>query len=200
MPSLEKSKSLDGLRLFNEKADRLLSSKFWKTFLREGTGISIRFYRKGTITVTRRGPDQDEIEAFILTLRFFVQDNETSSFRNLADAYEILPISQEAKQEFSNARDALNSYLDSSLPFKVTLYGKTYTNREILEVFVYGGFAHANPEKKELFDKWMEIKIDKQTLTNALVDILIDIMRTIKYVKELNTKVIHEIEKQKNRE
>lgn len=72
------------------------------------------------------------------------------------------------------------------------------TNRRILEVFIYGGFAHANPEKKALFDKWMEIEIDKQTLTNAFVDILIDIMRIIKYVKELNTKVIYEIEKQKN--
>lgn len=94
----ENRKSADGLRLFNEKAERLFSSRFWKTFIREGTGISMRFFRNHTITVTRRGPDQDEIESFILTLRFFIQDNEISSFRNLAMAYETLPISQKAKK------------------------------------------------------------------------------------------------------
>lgn len=197
MPSVpEKIKSLDSLKLFNEKADKLFFSKFWKTFLRDGTGIDMMNLRDENLSVTRIGPDQEEIEVFVLTLRFFIQDNEISSFRNLAKVYEKLPISIDIKQKFLNARNALNSYLDSSFPFKVTLYGETYTNRRILDVFVYGGLAHAIPEKKKLFDKWMENGLDRQTLTNAFVDILIDIIDTIKSIKELNTRAIYEIDKQ----
>lgn len=193
-PFSEENKSLDSLKLFNEKSEKLFNSKFWKTYLRESTGISMRNLKDGMMTVTRQGPEQEEIEAFVLTMRFFIQPNEKSSFGNLVYTYKKLLISQEIKQEFSNAIHALNSYLDSSLPFRVTLYGETYTNRRIFETFIYGGLAHANPDKKKLFYKWMEIEIDKQTLTNAFVDVLIDIMGTIKFIWELNTKVICEIE------
>lgn len=53
--------------------------------------------------------------ARILTFRFIIQNNEKSSFHNLAKVYNKLPISQEKKDAYNNVRDVLINYLVESV-------------------------------------------------------------------------------------
>jgi len=143
--------------------------------------------------VTQKGPDRDAIEAFILTFRFFIQNNEGCSFGNIGETYNALDIPQELKDKYNEARNHLNDYLDTEMP-SIVINGEKITRRRLLDVFVYGGLAHANPEKKELFDAWMRIPFLSEYLQMSFVSILIDVVRVINYVYGVNEDVLKYLE------
>ena len=86
------------LKLFNEKADKLFNSEFIKKLCSKKCGFTL-FFKKG-ISGTLRGPNETSIEAFATTFRFFIQDNEPSSIRNLSKIYFRLKIPNCLKKEF----------------------------------------------------------------------------------------------------
>lgn len=81
--------SIKAIELYNEKAQKLLRSSIL-TKLQDGK-INLSITMDGGLindpTVVL--PDEEFIEAFLLTLRFFIQDNEPSSIRNLYDIYNL---------------------------------------------------------------------------------------------------------------
>jgi hypothetical protein len=184
------SYNIDALRLFNEKAEKLANCRFIKIVFGQKTGVELRGERGKPLEVIRRGPDDESIDSFVLTFRFFIQDNEKSSFRNIAKIYQALPISEEIKHRFSKARDVLNNFLESPPPIRYNIDNEVPNNRRILEVFVYGGLAHANPEKKKTYDRWTRNPETRALLINAFVTILATIMRIIEYVTQLNNEGI----------
>jgi len=124
-------------------------------------------------------------------LRFFIQDNERCSIRNVARIYEGLPISKENKKRFRTSRSNLNKFLDSELPVKVD--DETITLRGILEMFIYGDLAHANRKKRELLDQWMSYPLADVVVSNQFVFILEALMGFIAWVRSLNQEVIKEL-------
>jgi hypothetical protein len=164
---------LETLKSFNEKAETL---KKYKRFMESIHERKVEFKQSpetlGKGQVTFEGPDYESIAACVLTIRFFIQDNEAVSFRKMKfDVYDKLATSQKNKNDFNQIRNELNKYLDSDSPlgmsatnanpewilasdmnerFKELLNvsrdsgNKFTTNREILYLFVYGEFAHTN--------------------------------------------------------
>jgi hypothetical protein len=110
--------------------------------------------------------------------------------RNIAQVYEELPVIGQKKELFADARDKLNAFLDSASPF--TVNQKTATNRQILYLFVYGNLAHANPAKKQAFDRLVPVPIFGQLLWNHFVFILTDVVSCVLYIHGLNAEVIKE--------
>jgi len=184
----------EALRLFNEKADRLSQLGFTKRMLGKTIQVEISGERGKPIEIIRNGPNQEEIDAFVLTFRFFIQDNERSSLRNLAEIYEDLSISDDLKRQFSEARKAINDFLDKPPPIRIDFQGVSLTRRRILMVFIYGGLAHANQEKKIIYDKWMTMPPFGYILLNEFCVILAQVLRVIKYIADLNRQAIEEID------
>jgi len=182
------------LRLFNEKAEKLLASEFVK-YIREKKRLSVTISaRRGEEVKTERIlPDQNAIDAFVLTFRFFIQKREKSSFRHLSKTYEKLPTSQELKNKFLEARRTLNSFLDQGI--SITIGNETPSRRRLLNIFIYGGLAHADPEKKKIFDEWRKIPMVYHFVEAEFCSILEKVLRVILYVSDINTKAIHELEK-----
>jgi hypothetical protein len=88
------------LKFFNEKADKLRNSNFVKNAVAD-SGINLSWSEGQPAEVLRRGPNQENIDAFVLTLRFFLQDNERSSFRNLsAKIYSSPLVLDEHRRQF----------------------------------------------------------------------------------------------------
>ena len=114
MTDLEKGKK--ALLLFNEKAEKLHETRFMKK-LKETKKISVTLEaeRDAKVDVIEKGPDGDAIDAFVLTFRFFYQNNEVSSFGNLGALYDSLDIPPEFKEEYCVARKHLNEYLDAEI-------------------------------------------------------------------------------------
>ena len=128
------------LRRVIEKAEVLRRSRFVAQLV--SPGYRIEFVEGGT-RVTR--PDDEARDAFVLTLRFFLVQNEPTSFRALARLLDDPEVSNDWKRAFTLVRSAINEYL-------ATAYGEyeyegakhRFSNREILETFLYGGLVHAN--------------------------------------------------------
>ena len=179
------AKEIETLTLFNEKAQKLFNLSFVKKLVNSGYSFKYREEDKKLVGVIK-GPDDEAIDAFINTLRFFIQDNEPSSQRNIDGIYNNLNIPNDLKKDFKNARRATNKFLDSKSIF--TINGNNITNRKIFNVFIYGGISHSNHKKE--FDSWQKNFLLFTPLKNEFVTILSLVLNNIMYIKNVNLKVI----------
>ena len=180
------------LELFNEKAAKLSNSSFLK---RTVAGQTVRF--KGglgwPIEVVGSGPDQENIDAFVLTFRFFIQNNELCSFANLAKVYESSIISDVHRAAFQEVRQNLNTYLDSECVV-VEAHGID-TKRKVMEIFIFGGLSHANKSLKCYYDKWINDDRIRPLILLEFVLIIRTIWAAIDFVAGLNEEVLKSLPK-----
>ena len=186
---------INALNLFNEKAEKLRRCSFTKSVFEQERVMRLYYKEDGNLKGELEKPDEESIDAFVLTYRFFCQNNEMSSFENMEAVYEKLPISQQRKDSFKNARGQFNAWLDS-IP-SIEIENVILTRREILDIFIYGGLAHANKKKKEIFDQWMSDPLLSLFMTNEFVSILRKVMDFIIHIRNLNDEVIRELRKNK---
>jgi hypothetical protein len=135
---------------FSEKVNRLQSSSLLQFMTSKGWKVDWNFEadRPGDQALM---PQVEHLEAYILNLRFFVQDNEPTSLRNIAALYRTECKDAPLLERFMEVRDAINRELDRDLWFKFN--GETVTYRSIFQGMIYSRFAHTNKGKHDLFEK-----------------------------------------------
>ena len=194
----EVHKQITALQLFNEKAEKLRQSSFMKALSAGNSAVTVRSTWKddGTSEVKseRRGPSLEAIDAFALTFRFFIQDNERSSFRNIAAVYDAATIAQELKGRFKSGRDYVKKFLDSPNCLGISHNDVRPTNREVMDVFMYGGLAHANPEKYKRFKEWMAFPPTAHRFELCFTLIMANVVYVIMYIAGVNREAIKELE------
>lgn len=184
---------IEPLRLFNEKGTRLLNAPFSKYILEQKpVSVNIEANKGDVVSVTTKGPGSYDIDSFLLTFRFFIQNNERCSFGNISEVYNILEIPLEYKNRYEVARNDLNKYLDSET--STVINGESLTRRKILDVFMYGGYAHATLEKKNLYDEWMKLDVVRDVLHFRFINTLANVLYIIRFVANLNREVIKILE------
>jgi len=180
-------KDLKTLRLFNEKVDKLSEKGFIKNHKTFST--KIKWERDVGFTETSiDGPTDDEIESFALTLRFFCQDNEPCSLRNMSKIFQKIEGVADHKVRFDDARDKLNRYLDSEPQMRHSFNGKYVTNRNIFDTFMYGDLSHSM--KKEEHDFWSKIPPMYITLKSEFIVISNVFYGILLFLKAVNEEVI----------
>ncbi|MHA1215684.1 MAG: hypothetical protein ACTSPG_10320 [Candidatus Hodarchaeales archaeon] len=187
--------SIRALRLFNRKAERLKDSSFTDYINRRLNRASINYSIENGLSIERIGASQEEIEAFALTLRFFMQDNEPCSFHNMASHYDEIQMPQELHDCFTGLRDGLNSFLDNGESMVVE-NGNRIKFREVLETFIWGDLAHSNSDYEQKFSRWMVNSVQSVLLYLDFVYILSGFLQNIFAVQELNIKVIENYERE----
>jgi hypothetical protein len=140
------------LEIFVESVDELLSSDF-SSEIKAGVRVGLLAGPDGGIVTKCKGPRRDAIKAFLLTLRFFCQDNEPTSLRRMADRLSGLRVGEELKKKFLESRKNFNRSLDSTPHVPVHGVGAD-TKRDIFKAFLYGVFAHANPRHRKKVKHW----------------------------------------------
>jgi len=190
---MEIQKAIKALKLFNEKAQELKDSKYFHIIRSQQTGFTISANSTGEIYVLLKSPDIESTKSFVLTFRFFIQDNERCSIRNIAKIYGELNIPLDIKDKFKEARNTLHNFLSSNSLLK--LNNEPIKYEQILDVFFYGGLAHANEKKKEIFDRWMPDPIVSCILINEFNLILANIFNFILFTENLNNKIFEQIDK-----
>ncbi len=178
------------LKLFIEKADKLNNGKFVRRIVNDSGVVFSMGVGKPTIA-KRRGPDDENIEAFVLTFRFFIQDNESISLRRAKNIFHSDVASEEEKNSFVEARNHLNAYLDGDTMINVKGIIK---RRELMDVFIYGGLSHANDKKKKKYDEWMGNELLIPFLQNEFSVILYDVLNVILFVKDLCERVLKRVD------
>ncbi|MDP1571496.1 MAG: hypothetical protein Q8L86_15995 [Vicinamibacterales bacterium] len=138
------------LHRFIEKANRLQEVSFFSRSIPVGAGVE---FDSETRAWEQQfwGPDDEATEAVVLTLRFFIQDNEPISLRNMRALYERELPSHPLADSVEVACAGLNEWLDdrTSLSIAETRF---LTYRDVLEIFVYGAYAHMNERRRKQFE------------------------------------------------
>jgi len=103
------------------------------------------------------GPNHEQVAAFLLTFRQFIQKKDRCSFKYLANhTLDDPDISDEWKAEFKKLRESLNKFLcDHSSFMPIEFPNEPMVSRnEILKTYISGMYAHGEKGKKDLLNKW----------------------------------------------
>lgn len=203
------------LEVFNEKAETLQEfERLLETLNKTKVGFKESADHNYGEAILE-GPNKESVHACILNIRFFMQDNEKISVRNLSKIYERF--STPAKNDFNSIRQSLNDFLDSpsplsksisptaSLPeniddinndiFKIIDFINSsevifYTNREIFEAFIYGDLSHQTKreEYKRLSGAYGQFAVF------VFWNILRNFIQHMFDIKELNDRVLSELD------
>ncbi len=137
------------LETFNSKVDKLDQSAFIENA--QGGGALVDYQLDKGWDSVHVGPNEITTDATVLTLRFFLQNNESISLHNMAGLYQLLCVSTSLVNEFLGIRQEINNYLDASSG--LSIYDENeMTHREILELFLYGSQAHLNRDKADVYE------------------------------------------------
>lgn len=139
----------------------------------------MRFNPAGA-SISHNLPDEEELEAFLLTGRMFVQNNDPVSFGNMGKLVDDAGVSEGWKERVRNARTELNGYLDSLSNFNID--GKDRTHREIFNIFLYGGLAHTDPKLAPIYELWKSNPMGYPLVEQGFHRILSQIMYAATYL------------------
>jgi len=172
---------IKAMSLFIEKADKLRNSTFVKRITND-SGVNLSTTVGKPTIITRKGPDDENIDAFVLTFRFFIQDNEPISLRKIKNAFYSDLAKEDEKCNYDRARKELNQYLDGYTMFNIN---GMVTRRELMNVFIYGGLSHANTKKKEMYDGWMGNVMLAPFMQNEFSVIINEVLNFIVFIRNL---------------
>lgn len=184
--------AINKLNLFIEKVERLQSLSLVRTLLEKGSSLTISWTAEsGALSLAAKGPEAEQIEAFTLTMRLFMQDNDQISLRNMSMLYELLPVSAELKQYFAMHRANLNEALDRRC--MVNVNGDHPTCREVLETVLYGQLSHLKPAHRERYLAWVQVPMVSDIIWFEFVGVLILFLRTLAVLAEISRRALAEL-------
>ena len=140
------------LKHFLVRAEKLELSSFWRWLNARRSQSDIPRIIDGD-WLAHDGLSQDELEAFCLNMRFFIQPRDGFSIDQVGQIASQWPQTYQAHQAGVQAAIArLNSVLDARCLVQIDKTRAT-RNRDLFEVVFYGGIVHANPGKREQFER-----------------------------------------------
>ncbi|BCN93336.1 hypothetical protein THMIRHAM_11210 [Thiomicrorhabdus immobilis] len=171
--------NLESFKFFHGKATKLLNSTFAKE-MSKPTSVKIIWGENGHVLLDK-GPNQEHIDAYLLTFRFFIQNNEFISFNQMSFSFREKINDNELLNKFEEARSALNGFLDRKSNININ---RSLTHREIMETFIYGNLSHANKRRVE-YDSWMQDELIRELMRNEFRTIIGKVLIVIKRVDTL---------------
>jgi len=132
--------------------------------------------------------EEEEIDAFVLTYRLLTQNNDRLSLANLSKVYASDFMHPEAAANFQDARSSLNDTLDSAS--SISIEEGYFTVRTIVEVILYGGLAHSNEKKSEVFKSWSTNQAMSGMMWVEFIAAMREALRIFSYIRELNEAVL----------
>lgn len=179
------------LAIFNEKVERLVSLSFFTKS--KGSGAIAQFVRGSGWESVFVGPDEESIEALVLTLRLFMQNNDRISLQNMRTIYASVPDLSALSGECVAACDRLNRLLDLDSNLSIE-EGRQLSYREILEIFIYGTYAHVN-EGKRLVVEGIRTTPFFPLFQSCLVVAVVAIRQCLEILREINNRALAELQR-----
>lgn len=183
---------ISDLKLFNEKAAFLQNSSFADSMLRNQSGVLFSWKAGEKYESVIVGAEGESVDAMLLTLRMFLQNNDRISIGNIAKIYSQEQDLAAYRSKFDSIRHRINVFLDVSN--SISFFGKNYTNRETIDLCLYGSKGHSNREKEAELHSLMEAPIVWQVFLNQFNNAVAVLIKGIMAVAEINKDALIEIE------
>ena len=169
------------LKLFIDKAKKLEDSSFLKS-IQTDFRLDFKIEINKPMEIKSIRPQQESIDAFILTFRFFVQDKDNISLRKLKEIFDSTLVLESEREKFNSLRTELNYFL--SEPAQVQIKADKPTNREVMDTILYGELSHSDEEKKKRYDSWMDtMEIMQEAIWHRFIISIIKVTSTIQRIK-----------------
>lgn len=140
----------DDLILFVETAHKLEKSPFWQ-WASQSRGHSDMERIIAGEWLAHDGLGPESLDSFCLTLRLLIQDQDGISIRKIKALSTLWDSSYTTYREGIHlAIENLNCKLNERSLVQFRPPQKT-TNQDVFDIVFYGGIAHLNPGKRELF-------------------------------------------------
>jgi hypothetical protein len=186
--------AIETLEYFNEQVGRLAALSFTK-YLTEHSISTPNLLEGQDFSIDSAEPNLEATEAFVLTLRFFVQDNEPISIRNIARLYESLPVSDEIKALVQEVRSNLLHRLESFTP--LALEGQRLRYSEIFDTLLNGWLAHGRDKaKREKATRWKAHPRRFAYVRALFIMTLMDYVETLYWLRDFNEDAMAELRTQ----
>ena len=186
--------AIETLRVFVEKVERLQALSLVRTLVEKRSSVKFSWTAEsGALEMNLTGPDAEQVEAFVLTMRLFMQDNDRISIRRVSGLYENLPISEDLKRYFAMNRANLNQSLDRTC--MIAINGDHPTLREILETVLYGQLSHLTETHRQRYRAWVEAPLARGMIDFEFVGVLVLFLRTLAAMAEINRRAVAELER-----
>jgi hypothetical protein len=185
--------AIERLKLFVEKVERLQSLSLVGSLVERGSRLTFSWTAEsGALTLAAAGPEGEQVEAFVLTMRLFMQDNDQISLRNMARLYEGLPVAEELRKYFAMHRANLNQSLEARCMLSVN--GDHPTRREVLETVLYGQLSHLTPSLRERYLSWVQVPMAGAVIDFEFVGVLVLFLRTLGVMAEICRRALAELQ------
>jgi hypothetical protein len=172
------------LELFVEKADLLVNSSFGDSMLRSTSAFMLEADANGHVECVLVGAEGESVDAAFLTLRMFMQNNDRISLGNIGQIYASEPDLQHLRSEYERGRAAINQYLDSHNG--IDFFGHNYTNREALDLLMFGSKGHTNRDKEKRLKELTKSSIIGPMFLNQVNGITAILIGAISELANLN--------------
>jgi len=171
------------LATFNRKFERMTSYSF---FQHRKFSMRHHFANTTKIATTERDiPSDEQIDAVLLHLRFFVVKNEATSYFKIPAAYQALSLAPEIQTKFQAAYDKWTAW--RSAPSRIG----GYSNTEFFAHMIYGDRVHRNQKDHcDIYDEWMSHFLIKDFSVLGLCEAIIDITILVGAIRDVNIEVL----------
>lgn len=175
------------LELFVEKANKLRDFRFDEHVKIVGLGWKATRLEEDRWALDFGLPDVKERDAFLLTFRLFIQDNEPYSFKNIGKLSDDASLSSEFASELTKVLRAYSNYMNSQSGYTVKLFDGHPTREDMLKTALYGGLAHTNnPGLMQKFKDWSCDDIRANLLLQEFAAILVQMMVFIRHFADIS--------------
>ncbi|MCH6557378.1 MAG: hypothetical protein IH803_04075 [Nitrospirae bacterium] len=188
---MKRRNEIDTLRFFNEKVAVVEGLSFAAKAATQQVRAVVEWKRGKGWESIYVGPEWEPIHALVLTLRFFVQDNEAISLRKMAKLYGRLKIARATAGEFLALRKELNDFLDSTTSISIQ-EGRQLSHRDVFQLFLYGDLAHGTRKKRQTVQSFSRTPFFSIVQAD-FARTLIVFVRVLPELKRVNGRALREI-------
>ncbi len=118
-------------------------------------------------------------------MRLLVQKGDEISIRELAtNIYSDLDVPKELREQFVKDRQRWRDHIDENSLIGHLTKKRNFTNGEVFDLLLYGGIAHANPNKVEML-----YRLTKQGMYSTMVcaSFLVSLGHFLEVVRSIRT-------------
>jgi hypothetical protein len=190
---ITQEEAVEILNLFIEKANKLRFSTLVKTLIsNQGSRIRLKGNMEAReLSIEYIEMDADQIDAFLLTMRLFIQDNERISISNIAKLIKSLRVSDIPGERFAKQRAFLNKFFDGKSLLSIN--GDRPTYREIMETVLYSSYAHLNREKYKRYKSWTKNPIATAMIHFEFIGILQEFITALRVLENNCRQIVKEL-------
>lgn len=182
------SAEVETIRLFLKRLQRLYRTGLAQDICStDKLNVKFRETTAGEMEIEMPELDEDGRDAFMLNYRLLSQDNDRISLAKVSKLLSKAQPTIKSVARFERRREMLNQFLEKKEHFLASV-----SNRELIEAFLYGRYAHVTPQKEQAVIQ-LEGEHGDQMVRMVFVVVIEQLLKHLRSFEEPTEVILKEI-------